>query len=89
MRARIVWLIAISMAISNAGCLRNAYDLCDRADPHPECDAGAPRPDGGTPDAGADDAGSDGGASPEDSGTPMDSGASSELDAGADADVAA
>ncbi|AKF07233.1 hypothetical protein [Sandaracinus amylolyticus] len=86
MRARggLVALLALAIAGSSAGCLRNEYDLCDRADPHPECDAGPPRQDASTTDAGTPD----GGQTTEDAGNPEDSGAAEGMDAAADEDAA-
>lgn len=65
MRALAIGCACIALSLS--GCLRVQYDLCEREDPHPECDAGVVRDaapqDGGELDGGPPDAGS-----PEDSG---------------------
>ncbi|UJR80179.1 hypothetical protein [Sandaracinus amylolyticus] len=89
MRARVglVAVLALAIAGSSAGCLRNEYDLCDRADPHPECDAGPPGQDASTTDAGGADAGQDAAIPAEDAGNPMDSGAAENTDAAADEDA--
>ena len=87
-------LLALAIVLALSGCLRNEFDLCEAADPHPECDAGPPPQDAGpgASDAGgSEDAGmnEDSGVATEDSGaadagvTPED--ASSEDDAGMDA----
>ncbi|MDQ3037302.1 MAG: hypothetical protein M3Y87_33215 [Myxococcota bacterium] len=80
---RTLAVLVASIALSLGGCLRLEYDLCEREDPHPECDGGAPR-DAGPLDAGPLDAG------PLDAG-PLDAGPldAGELDAGAqDAGIA-
>jgi hypothetical protein len=46
--------LAVVLSLALGGCLRNRYDLCDREDPHPECDAGR---DSGASDGGPGDAG--------------------------------
>ena len=76
---RLAILVAL-LAVPLGGCLRSSFDLCDRADPHPECDAGRPF------DAGSD-AEVDSGPGPEDAG-PEDAGpedADIAVDAGTDA----
>lgn len=62
---RTIAVLALGIALALAGCLRNQFDLCDRIDPHPECDAGPPSFDAGP----REDAGD-----PQDAGMIMDSG---------------
>lgn len=79
-------IVLVLLALPLVGCLRTKIDLCDREDPHPECDAGRPFDAGSdageVDDAGPEDAGpSDAG--PEDAGIIVDSG----VDAGLEDDA--